>query len=70
MNEAELKERLLYLERITAVAYLDANVSDERYNKIAATVTRAIADSRHFRLVIVPTPSGGVVCDIKMEDKL
>ena len=70
MNEAELKERLLYAERAAAVAYMDANMSDERYNKMAATITRAIADRRHFRLVIVPTPSGGVTCDIKVENNL
>jgi len=62
----KLRERIWALERATAVAYLDANLDGMRYNALAMKITKAIKDKKHYRLVVVPTPSGGVTCDIEV----
>lgn len=68
----ELEERILLMDRIrmlekaTAVAYLDANLSGERYAHEAEKVTQAEQENKHYRLIVVPTPSGGVHATIEV----
>lgn len=54
-------ERLRDLEKATAVAYLDANLSGKRYAAEAQKLTDAVARGQHFRLVIETFDASGSV---------
>ncbi len=63
-----LEQRLKELERATAVAYLDA-LSGERHAREAQKVTDALAQDKHFRLVIEAIDeSGGVHATIRVDE--
>ncbi len=64
-----LEQRLKELERATAVAYLNANLSRERYARECRKVDDAIAQDKHFRLVIETIDdSGSVHATIEVEE--
>ena len=68
MTDEELQERLSMLEKATAVAYLDAIAQRTRYMAEAAKVTLGEKQGRNYRLVIAPTPSGGVHATIEIAE--
>jgi hypothetical protein len=54
-------DRLRDLEKATAVAFLDANLSGEGYATEARKVTEAVARGQHFRLVVETIEASGSV---------
>ena len=56
-----IEQRLKELERATAVAYLNANLSRERYARECRKVDDAIAQNKHFRLVVETIDESGSV---------
>lgn len=68
MTHEDFEKRLKELERATAVAYLDANLSGERYTTEAEKVGRAESEGKHYRLVVKQWPGGdGVRATIEVE---
>ena len=69
MTHIELEDRLKVLEQATAIAYLDANLSRDRYAREARKVTDALAQGKHFRLIVETIDdSGSVHATIEVED--
>lgn len=64
LNDAEtavvdLDNRLRHLEKSTAIAYLDANMSSKRYDELASVVVKALMEKKHFRLTYTTVPDRG-----------
>lgn len=57
-----IEERIRDLEKATAIAFLDANLSGKRHATEAGRVTEALARGQHFRLIIETIDASGNVC--------